>query len=1520
MAATDKPYRDQNFLDIVFALSSIAMLVSLVVMFMQDYHREYKTEQRLFRDVESAVAQRQALDLIPGLEEFDKAEKAVDDAKKQRAENESQIKSLKDKIKELLPTKERSEQYYNTVNADLSSITSFYNIEVDKHGPQSPLAKRYRAEITELEKKVSAAQVDKDKTQTDLTLLQRDLDKLEKPLTDALSHLKKVNDKFDTQVKLAITKQWGLGDWVRNFPVLDGFAPPLKIHQFTINDVPIDYNFKHVTRFDRCMSCHLGIDRPAYTKERLRELTRVASDYESRLGEAQWLVYFRRQTLKGLPERAALPKPNQLVLSKVPAGQLNESRITEYCAHPRLELFVGANSKHPAEKFGCTSCHSGQGSATSFTLASHTPNNAPTKDAWVKDHGWESQHMWDFPMLPMRFIESSCLKCHHQVTDLVSSENRLEAPKLLRGYNLIKENGCFGCHEIAGRKSGRDVSPDIRLEPFTPLEEMTPGERQKAESDPDNPPGKMRKVGPSLYRLAEKTNREWTAKWLRSPRSFRPDTKMPHFYGVSNNDEAALKGTDQGKFPTAEIWAAAHYLFDASEKYLRDVSASHKDDANVRQKDQERFDELQLSPKLTDEQKKEFDQIVRRIKLRQTPVLVDLSPAYAGDAQKGRILFSERGCLACHSHNATETAQGKSGDKNYGPAISGEAIFGPNLSQVVDKLGRKKGDKASARMWLIQWLVDPHVHSPRSRMPVTHLSNEEAADIAMWLLSQKATDLGDDWANLEVDEPDEKTLQDLARVYLVRIMPKSVMEDLLKDGKVPPLVSDLPQEEKDLANNYNTETLKRYLGKKAVGRLGCYACHDIPGFENAKPIGVALNDWGKKPNDRLAFEDIKNYLEHHYHVVPSLVDEEGKPVGPKGEGSNKKEPYEQFYSDSIHHHQREGYLNQKIRDPRSYDYNRLRAWDDRSRMPQFKFARLRKKPNESAAEFEARSLKEEAEAREAVATFILGLVAEPVPLASINQPKGDRLAEVKGRQVLEKYNCGGCHLVRPGFFEFKPSEENLKYLEQFAKLAKERGTTAGDHTFLHHSDWIGKNPTALDRLGAQGVRAKLAVDDEDPNVKWFELRLTRALRFQNSKKSMVDIPAANLIKLDPRDIIYPPAQTVKSAEALQAFLKDQGPFGGAFADLLVDYLVEKDKSSVPRFFERDPDLDSSKARAAVPPILLGQGERTQPEWLYQFLLNPTQVRRMTVLRMPKFNMSKEEARILVDYFAAVERQENPNIGLHYPYETILQKEDLKEKFWLQRNAEYVARLKSTKMKDAKGKEVNAYEERVRELTPVWQQIQRDVQAKHSAAKTNLAAVEPRLEAAKKVEEKAREDLKNEKDEGKKKTLEAALKAAEETKKTEERIFNSWDDQLKVMSEALKKSGVDEQRRAWETNEAYVADAFKMLTNRQLCFQCHQVGKIAPNNQIQGPPLDLAHERLRPGWLERWIATPQRFLTYGSSMPNNFPVDKPGQYVDLFAGSPLEQVNSLRDVLMNYPRATAMPINEYWVLPLTGEKK
>src|SRR5215471_16526266 len=81
MAATDKTHRDQYTLDVVFAITSILMLISIVWMFVDDYNREFKHEQRRFRDVEAGLAQRQALDQMPSFAEFDAAEQAVEQAR-----------------------------------------------------------------------------------------------------------------------------------------------------------------------------------------------------------------------------------------------------------------------------------------------------------------------------------------------------------------------------------------------------------------------------------------------------------------------------------------------------------------------------------------------------------------------------------------------------------------------------------------------------------------------------------------------------------------------------------------------------------------------------------------------------------------------------------------------------------------------------------------------------------------------------------------------------------------------------------------------------------------------------------------------------------------------------------------------------------------------------------------------------------------------------------------------------------------------------------------------------------------------------------------------------------------------------------------------------------------------------------------------------------------------------------------------------------------------------------------------
>src|SRR5439155_9638385 len=108
----------------------------------------------------------------------------------------------------------------------------------------------------------------------------------------------------------------------------------------------------------------------------------------------------------------------------------------------------------------------------------------------------------------------------------------------------------------------------------------------------------------------------------------------------------------------------------------------------------------------------------------------------AGDATHlaaGRKLFTERGCLACHVHDGVR----QKGADGVVPVPDVAANFAPDLSRVAAKIAPQGGDAKARRRWLVQWVLNPNVHHPRTRMPITHLTVAQACDVADWLLSQE---------------------------------------------------------------------------------------------------------------------------------------------------------------------------------------------------------------------------------------------------------------------------------------------------------------------------------------------------------------------------------------------------------------------------------------------------------------------------------------------------------------------------------------------------------------------------------------------------------------------------------------------------------------------------------------------------------------------------------------------------------------------------------------------------------------
>ena len=76
-------------------------------------------------------------------------------------------------------------------------------------------------------------------------------------------------------------------------------------------------------------------------------------------------------------------------------------------------------------------------------------------------------------------------------------------------------------------------------------------------------PGKYRKVGPSLRYLKSKVDFAWVSNWIKLPANFRPDTRMPQFFGLWEHlqeDPEELAKTK--RFEAVEIHALSDFLLD----------------------------------------------------------------------------------------------------------------------------------------------------------------------------------------------------------------------------------------------------------------------------------------------------------------------------------------------------------------------------------------------------------------------------------------------------------------------------------------------------------------------------------------------------------------------------------------------------------------------------------------------------------------------------------------------------------------------------------------------------------------------------------------------------------------------------------------------------------------------------------------------------------------------------------------------------------------------------------------------
>lgn len=1004
------------------------------------------------------------------------------------------------------------------------------------------------------------------------------------------------------------SQQPSLGKRLLRLPLVDAFGRPLAIEQIWLPELTINYNFRQVARFDRCVTCHQAIDKtmpgspssPACLREqtltvKLRTPQEPPKPADTTLQAIYGLSLAHEGILApGLPTIGLVLPLSAAAKADLLAGDIitkvNETPVSTrdevieqllhsrpwgkplsleirrglplpYRSHPRLNLFAGTASPHPIGEFGCTICHAGQGSATSFKFASHTPNNPKDRARWRTDYGWFWNHDWDFPMRPSRFLESSCLKCHHDVVDLEPTQRFPDppAPKLLAGYHLVRQNGCFACHEIRGvTATGERLGPDMRLEPnyheaaqaLLDKATLTEDERRLAhevvqhpeQSKPrrqlaaslqargnalgrnqsslvtllatDDPlPGTMRKVGPSLRESSGKLDRTFLNAWTWQPSHFRPETRMPQFFGQYEHlAEETLANTR--RFEAVEVQAVNEYLLA----------------------------------------------VARPAVPLNGPQGITEQPS----AERGKRLFEFQGCLACHKHNDFP---------------EGQATQGPDLSN----LGAKLTTPAGAT-WLASWLRDPTRHLPRTLMPNPMLAptsrpaqSDPVADLAAYLLSSRK------WQPQEVPSLVEADLDALAVEHLSKTYPKPLAQQYLREGIPASMADEVQGDALELVGPITQEKKIRYVGRRTIRKRGCYGCHDIPGFEAAPLIGPALSDWGRKQESLLAFEQVHQFL---------AKSNTGQPADTVDSA---------FFTEAVRAQRREGFLWQKLGAPRSYDYQTAQ---NKGFNEQLLMGRFTLSPQE----------------REAIITFVLGLVAEPPTEKYVAKPDHRRQAIVEGRKVLDKYGCALCHTLEMErwTFQYDPTEaEKPVKIDDFAFLAPTfspaqlAASTKIDRRGLGHAEVVG-----MPRVDAEGKLQLLEGDEEDEHGD--------------------PLPMASFTLWEPA-AIDGQVWRVGGADLLvyqHQLTGNRAPWGGDFARLLYPKALADAKA-------HGSSASEVEAWGWVPPPLAHEGSRVQPAWLYNYLLAPTVIRPAAVLRMPTYNLSTDEAGKLVDYFAGAAGAESP---------------------------------------------------------------------------------------------------------------------------------------------------------------------------------------------------------------------------------------------------------------------------------------